>query len=205
LFWRIAPLLALTAGSQIAIQTLWAGPWFRDVMGLARDEVARHLLWVAVGFMIGILTIGVIADRMARRGIGPIAVMLSVQAAFFIAQFIIVMQWNEIAFPAWIATAATGQVAILAYPWFAEHVGNELAGRSNAAFNFAIFGVAFAVQYLVGVIIGFFPATPTGYDADAYSWAFGIFLALQLLALGWYFIEPRIRVSDIGYGQSSSR
>ena len=32
-FWRLAPLLATTAGSHIAIQTLWAGPWFRDVAG----------------------------------------------------------------------------------------------------------------------------------------------------------------------------
>ena len=33
LFWRVAPLLGLTSGVQIGIQTLWAGPWFRDVMG----------------------------------------------------------------------------------------------------------------------------------------------------------------------------
>ena len=40
LFWRIAPLLGLTSGVQIGIQTLWAGPWLRDVMGLTREEVA---------------------------------------------------------------------------------------------------------------------------------------------------------------------
>ena len=30
-FWRLAPVLGLTAGTHIAIQTLWAGPWFSDV------------------------------------------------------------------------------------------------------------------------------------------------------------------------------
>ena len=28
-FWRLAPLMATTAGTHIAIQTLWAGPWLR--------------------------------------------------------------------------------------------------------------------------------------------------------------------------------
>ena len=51
--------------------TLWTGPWFRDVMGLSREEVARHLLLLAVAFMVGILSVGVIADRLGRRGIAP--------------------------------------------------------------------------------------------------------------------------------------
>lgn len=58
LFWRVAPLLGLTSGVQIGIQTLWAGPWFRDVMGFSREEVARHLMWMAVAFMAGVLSVG---------------------------------------------------------------------------------------------------------------------------------------------------
>ncbi|MGH8429150.1 MAG: MFS transporter, partial [Solimonas sp.] len=68
LYWRLAPLLGLTAGVQIGIQTLWAGPWLRDVLELGRDEVARHLLWMAVAFMIGILSVGFVIDRLGRRG-----------------------------------------------------------------------------------------------------------------------------------------
>ena len=43
-FWKLAPLLATTAGSHIAIQTLWAGPWFRDVAGLPPIGVANYLM-----------------------------------------------------------------------------------------------------------------------------------------------------------------
>ena len=205
LFWRIAPLLALTSGSQIAIQTLWAGPWFRDVMGLSRDDVARHLLWVAMAFTAGILSLGVIADRLGRLGVSPIRVMLTAQLVFFIAQAVIVLQTAALVVPAWLLSAATGQVAIIAYPWFAEHVGNELAGRSNASINFAMFAAAFAIQYLIGVIIGFFPPTATGYGALSYSWAFGTFLVLQLLALAWYLLAPHLSARDFSYGQSGSR
>jgi len=186
LFWRIAPLLGLSSGVQIGIQTLWAGPWMRDVMGFSREEVARHLLFMAVAFMVGILSVGVIADRLARRGIGPMQVMLGFNLLYFAAQAVIVLRVEGLMFPAWLFVAAFGQVAVLAFPWFAAHIGKELAGRANATINFTMFVAAFASQYLVGLIIGLFPASGTGYSPQGYSWAIGIFLAAQLLAYGWY-------------------
>ena len=90
--------------------------------------------------------------------------------------------------PAWLAVAAFGQVAILAFPWFAARAGKDLAGRSNATINFTMFVAAFCAQYVVGLIIGLFPATANGYDPRGYSWAIGIFLVLQLLAFAWYLI-----------------
>ena len=188
LFWRVAPLLGLTSGIQIGIQTLWAGPWFRDVMGLTREEVARHLLFMAVAFMVGILSAGVIADRLGRRGIGPMQVLLGFNIIYFIAQAIIVFRIEGLMFPAWLGVAAFGQVAVLAFPWFAAHIGKDLAGRSNATINFAMFVAAFSSQYLVGLIIGLFPATATGYSPEGYSWAIGIFLVLQLFAFLWYLL-----------------
>lgn len=186
LFWRVAPLLGLTSGVQIGIQTLWAGPWFRDVMGQSREEVASSLLWMAVAFMVGILSVGVITDRLGRRGISPMQVMLGFNVLYFIAQALIIFRVEGMMFPAWLLVAATGQVAILAFPWFAAHIGKDLAGRSNATINFAMFVSAFASQYLVGYIIGLFPAVGQGYDPHAYSWAIGLFLLLQLLAFAWY-------------------
>jgi len=186
LFWRVAPLLGLTSGVQIGIQTLWAGPWLRDVMGFSREEVARHLLWMAVAFMVGILSVGVVADRLGRRGISPMRVMLGFNLLYFLAQGIIVFRVEGLMFPAWLMVSAFGQVAVLAFPWFASHIGKELAGRANASINFTMFVSAFASQYLVGLIIGLFPATASGYSPEGYSWAIGIFLAAQLLAYLWY-------------------
>lgn len=186
LFWRIAPLLGLTSGVQIGIQTLWAGPWLRDVMGYSREEVARHLLFMAASFMVGILSVGVIADRLGRRGVSPMQVMLGCNTIYFAAQFVIVFRIEGLMFPAWMMLAAFGQVAVLAFPWFAAHIGKELAGRANATINFTMFVSAFASQYLVGLIIGLFPASGTGYSPEGYSWAIGAFLAAQLLAFAWY-------------------
>ena len=196
LFWRIAPLLALTAGSTVALQTLWAGPWLRDVMGLAPHDVARSLFWMAASFMVGIFLIGVVADRLQKRGVSPMTVLLGFVIANLVAQSIIVLQVKALSFPAWCVISAVGQVAILAYPWFAQRVGPGLAGRSNASINFAMFLVAFAAQAFVGVVIGWFPQSAAGYDPNSYIWAFGLLLALEFLALFWYLFVPIASLKD---------
>ncbi|MGB9142035.1 MAG: MFS transporter [Aestuariivirga sp.] len=196
LFWRIAPLLGLTAGTAIALQTLWAGPWFRDVLGFARPEVARSLLWMAIAFMVGIFVVGLVADRLQKRGISPVTVMLGFILTHLVAQGAIVLQVKTLALPAWLILSAFGQAAILSYPWFAARVGAGLAGRSNATINFAMFLVAFAAQAFVGVVIGWFPQSAAGYDPRSYTWAFGLLLALEILALFWYLFAPLASLKD---------
>jgi MFS family permease len=148
--------------------------------------VGRHLLFMAAAFMVGIFTAGLIADRLGKRGIGPMQVMLGFTLLYLAAQVLIVFRVEGLMFPAWLMVAAFGQVAVLAFPWFAARIGRELAGRANASINFSMFVVAFAAQYLVGFIIGLFPASATGYSPEGYSWALGFFLVAQVFALLWY-------------------
>jgi MFS family permease len=198
LFWRLAPLLALTGGTHIAIQTLWAGPWFRDVAGLDRMAVASHLMVVAIAFLIGILSSGVIADWLGRRGIDLLTTMLGFLAIFFVAQVAVVLQLNSLTLPIWFLFGMFGQVAVLAYPWLSSHYGAALSGRTNTAVNLLLFLTAFAVQYAIGAIIDLFPPTATGgYSPEGYRWAFGAFLVLQLLALAWYLAGRRALLAGV--------
>ena len=165
-------------------------------MGLGPHDVARSLFWMAASFMIGIFLIGVVADRLQRRGIGPMTVLLGFVIANLVAQAVIVLQVKGLAFAAWCVVSAAGQAAILAYPWFAARVGPGLAGRSNATINFAMFLVAFAAQAFVGLVIGWFPQSAAGYDPHSYIWAFGLLLALEFLALFWYLFVPLASLKD---------
>ena len=126
-FWRLVPLLATTAGAHIAIQTLWAGPWFRDVAGMDRDTVAVHLMIVAIAFMAGILLSGAVADWFIRRGVHILSVMNGFLAAFLISEALIILQIESLILPAWILFGMTGQLAILAYPWLSSHYGIALS------------------------------------------------------------------------------
>ena len=81
-FLRLAPILGLSAGTNIAMQTLWAGPWWRDIGGLDRTGVAHHLLWMAVAFFAGILLTGAVTDRMVQRGMSTLDVLFGFLLAF---------------------------------------------------------------------------------------------------------------------------
>lgn len=186
-FWRLAPLLAATAGAHIAIQTLWAGLWFRDVAGMDRDGVANHLMVVAAAFMIGILLSGAVADWFVRRGVHILSVMNGFLAAFLVAEALIFLQVESLMLPAWLLFGMTGQVAILAYPWLSSYYGVALSGRANTAMNLLIFATAFLTQYAIGEIIDLFPSSVEGaYEPRAYRLGFGLCLAVQIIALVWY-------------------
>ncbi|MDH3595567.1 MAG: MFS transporter [Rhodospirillales bacterium] len=188
-FWRLAPLLATSAGTHIGIQTLWSGPWFRDVAGFDRSGVATHLMYMAIAFLVGILLSGAVADWFVRRGVDLLTVMICFLLIFFCVELAIVLQWTSVTLLLWVVFGMTGQAAILAYPWLASYFGAELSGRANTAMNLLIFMSAFGVQYAIGEIIDLFPTTATGgYDPRGYQIGFGIFTAAQLLALIWFFL-----------------
>jgi predicted MFS family arabinose efflux permease len=183
----LAPLLATTAGVHVAIQTLWAGPWFRDVMGVGREEVANQLFYMAAAFFFGILFTGTIADWFARRGFSLLSVMVGFQLIYLAAQAGIVLQWTEYSLILWLVFGMSGQVAILAYPWLASYFGSALSGRAHTAVNLLIFGCAFLAQYAIGAIIELYPPSGDGgYPPQSYRTAFGAFLMIQVAAMVWF-------------------
>lgn len=193
-FWALAPLLASTAGTHIAYQTLWAGPWFRDVAGLDRAGVATHLFAMAAAFFFGILFSGVVADFFVRRGASVLSVMFGFCLFYLAGQALFVLPVPySLQVVGWMIFGMSGQVAILAYPWLASYFGAKLSGRANTAMNLLIFMTAFLVQSAVGWIIDLYPRTATGgYANEAYTAAFGLFLVVQLAALAGYLARWRV-------------
>jgi predicted MFS family arabinose efflux permease len=192
-FVRLAPLLGLSAGTHIAIQTLWAGPWWRDMSGLDPAGVAQQLLIMAGAFFVGILGTGWVVDRLNRRGISTLDIMLAFLSVFFLAQALIV--FDLVRLPAWIAFGMLGQVAVLAFPWLAGHFGAQLSGRANSSMNLMIFVTAFIAQWSMGAIIDLYPRTASGgFPPEAYRAAFGTFLALEIAGLLFYLpVHARLR------------
>ena len=186
-FLALAPLLAMTAGTHIAIQTLWAGPWLRDVAGLDRTGVANTLFMMAAAFFVGILGTGAIADWFGRRKVDVLKVMLVFIILFMVAQTLIIVAPVSVAVWSWLLFGCLGQVAILAYPWLSSHFGGALSGRANTAMNLVIFASAFAIQFAIGALIDLYPRNATGgYPPEAYRMAFGVFLGAQVAMLGLF-------------------
>ena len=194
-FLAMAPLLATTAGSHIAMQTLWVGPWFRDIGGLDRIGVANSLLVMAAMFIVSILLSGVIADRLARRGYSLLTTMQGFLAIYFAVQVVLLFnpQDHTVSIVLWSLFGMTGHVAVISFPWLARYFGSALSGRANTAANLLMFAWAFIAQYGIGAVIGFYPTSASGgYTPEAYSVAFGIVLAVQVVCLVWYLANRRL-------------
>ncbi len=188
-FWRVAPLSATCAGTTWAMQSLWAAPWLSDVDGLPAAEVTSHLLIMAVALCSAAVPLGMIADRLRRRGIGP-QVPLGVVATMVVAaQLALILRWPVPSWLCWSIVAAAGSAPVLSYAILADFFPKEIAGRANGALNLFHFGGAFAVQYLIGVILALWPSQGGHYPAVAYQVAFGLNLSLQAAALVWFVVS----------------
>lgn len=192
-FWRIAPMVAIMSGAFIAIQTLWAGRWLSDVAGLDRASVADVLLFMAIGFVIGSLTTGWIADRAQRHGLTIELVVGCSFLVFAVSQLLVIVQAPIPPVLSWILFGFAGQAGNLGYATLAAHFGIGAAGRAQSTANLLLFATAWALQWGIGAILDLFPGQTQGsVDPVGYCWAFGIVLALQILAAMWY-LRPNRR------------
>jgi len=190
-FWRLAPLSMLVMSSHMAIQGLWAGTWMRDIAGLDRMAVADHLFWVAVGMVAGFLSLGTLAYRLSRLGISPQRVALGGMVVFMLLLFLIASGYRGATLPLWIAFGFFGTAGNLSYALLSQSFPRALAGRVNTALNLLVFVGAFAMQWGLGALIGLWPLATGGYAQAGYATAFGLVLALQVAALGWFWYAGR--------------
>lgn len=194
-FWRITPLAATVHAGFLGIQSLWAGPWLRDVAGLDRAAVADHLFALAAAMVVGALGLGAVAGRLERRGI-PLLAFVTVGAVMLVGIQIAIASGLAAAWPlaAWIVFGLSGGFGALYYASLTREFPPELAGRVVTSVNFLTFFGAFVVQYGVGWIIDFYPPTGgEGYAPDAYVTAFGVVAAAQIAALAWFLAGRRRR------------
>ena len=152
-FWRLAPLSASCIGTAWALQGLWAAQWLADVDGLDRAGVVQHLFIMAVALSVGAIGLGIAADRLRRRGVGP-EVLLGLVATVFIAiQLALILRLPLPSYMLWSGVAATGAATVLSYAILAEYFPKELTGRANGALNLFHIAAAFAVQYATGLVV----------------------------------------------------
>src|SRR6266853_1459443 len=190
--WRLAPLSASCIGTAWALQGLWAAQWLKDVEGLDRTGVVFHLFAMAVALSLGAILLGVAADRVRRRGVGPEVLLGLVAAAFIATQFALILRLPLPSYLQCAVVAAVGAATVLSFAILAEYFPKQLAGRANGALNLFHIAAAFAVQYTTGVVLQHWTPEAGHYPEIAYQTAVALNLALQVAAWIW-FMFPRVR------------
>ena len=190
-FWRVAPLSSIGIGASWSLQGLWAAPWLRDVDGLDRASVVRHLIVMAVAVCVSALLLGVVADRLRRRGVKTELVLAATLGVSMTAQAAVLLQWPVPSYLIWATIAAAGAATVLSFAILAEYFPKEMSGRANAALNLLHVGGAFVLQCATGLIIEQWPETLGAYPAEAHKAAMAALVVLQLAALAWFALPRR--------------
>jgi MFS family permease len=185
-FLRLAPLSAACIGSSWAQQSLWAAPWLADVEGLDRQSLMTQLFIMALGISLGALLLGVMADRLRKRGITAEVLLAAMGGVFIVAELAVILRVPMPSLLPWCVVSVMGAATVLSYAMIADYFPQGLAARANGALNLAHFGAAFAVQYGIGLIIGQWSSQDGHYPLIAYQLAFGLSVAFQAAALLWF-------------------
>lgn len=185
-FWRLAPMSATCIGTSWAIQGLWATPWLTEVEGFERAIVVEHLVVMAIALCCSAIALGVAADRLKQRGITSETLFGVTAALFMLTQLAVVLRWPVPSYVSWVLIAAAGAGTVLSYAILPEYFPKEASGRANSALNQLHLSFAFAVQWLIGVVVDQWPSPDDRHPIEAYQVAFGINLAFQALAFAWF-------------------
>lgn len=187
-FLKMVIVNILTQSGFIAIQTLWAGPWFNRVLGMDPGESARALLALNFTMMMAYLGLGWLMPWIARSGWTIVSIigvsgiaMIAVEATIATVH----APWTWVLFPL---------LGLVSTPFtlVQSHVSltfpAALTGRAFTAFNLLVFSGVFISQWLFGVGVdvskGFGLAEPDAFRATLIGWACLQMLGMAVL-FGW--------------------
>jgi predicted MFS family arabinose efflux permease len=194
-FWKLGLLVIAGQGVFMSLQSLWIAPWLKDVVGLARADIGRHLLMVALGMIVGAAMWGGVADWLSRRGVDTVKVVLGGVGASLVVLALLALGVKSGTLALMFALTLFSQAQALVYAILSKEFPLELSGRVISTLNFLVFLSAFAVQWGTGLIINLWPAEAGGYAPAGYAAAFGTCFALLLVPYTLLLLSRRSVVS----------
>lgn len=187
LFHRVAPLTMISQGVFQAVQGLWAGPFLRDVAGADRLTAANAVALIGLGMVLGYWLSGVGARWLAERGVALTMTAGIGMLGFMAIQVFILCRAPAPDWLLWSVYGFFGGSGVVSYATLNAAFPPHMAGRVSTALTLAIFGSAFFFQMSIGVVVGWWPTSATGfYSAEGHRAAWIIMLAMQLATFAWY-------------------
>lgn len=185
-FWQLAFLNLSVVGSFFAYQSLWMGPFLRGSLRLSPTSASNMLFVLSAASILGYLISGWLASRLGLvKSISLMSALLfGVQLSFaFLGQ----ASPNALLVVLLIAFGFVGAFNIIIFSHVRHLFPDNVLGRVFAFINFFGFsGIAF-MQWLLGLIIGRYPLTPTGaYAPEAFQVVFVLTACLGLLSVTLY-------------------
>jgi len=191
-FWRYAPFGFAQIGGFMAVQSLWSIAWLIHVNGYTRAEAANHQAAMSVAMLVSYALIGLLATRLARRGIGTLHLMAGGMALSLFTLLLIITQATDQHYALWVAYGVFSSFGTLSYSQTAAGFPVALSGRANTTYNLMAFIGAFSLQWGMGGIIDLRHAQG-GSEASGYRDAFIALFVVQLSAYAWLLLGGKRR------------
>jgi len=150
-FWRAAGLAVATTGVVFALQSLWAGPYLSDGVGLTQLSTGNVLAAFGVGVSAGYLMLGALAER-----IGTARTLAIVTAAFVACQaFLSTLPaaGGGLLIAAFVLLGLSGASSALLFARMRAAFPASLTGRAVTALNLFMFAGGFALQSGLGLVL----------------------------------------------------
>ncbi len=152
-FRQMLPIGFVNYGGMVAVQTLWAGPWMVKVAGYTPQEAAAGLFGINLSMLCTFWLWGVVNPHLARRGLRPERLIAWGLPSSFVVLTAIVWLGAGAGWELWALFCVTSTFVSLSQPAVALALPPEAAGRALSAYNLAIFGGVFGVQWGIGLLI----------------------------------------------------
>lgn len=182
---RFAPLGFAVIGGFLAVQGLWATAWLTTISGLGPAAAAQHLAVMNLAMLATFVGLGLVAGRLAHRGISPLHLLVGGLGLSLASLLSILVEVDAPTAVLWATYGVGSCFGTLSYTQMARGFPLALAGRAHTAFNLAVFAGAFSIQWGFGVLLD--ALTTAGFArADALRAALGGLWCLQVLAYAWF-------------------
>lgn len=188
-FWYFSPLTAVFSGGFMAIQGLWAVPWFIQVDGLTREAAAQNLFGIAVASLLSFFAMAAFSTKLIRRGIKPDTLMAALLAVAWVSLVLITAGIGP-PLPLWAISSFCASTVTLGYAALGNYFAPALFGRVSTALNLAAFVGAFSLQWGLGVLVDLFVAAQWPLT-QAFRGAFAVMATLQLFSWIWFVVQGR--------------
>jgi MFS family permease len=196
-FWRITPVFTASQAAFIGIQTLWIGPWLRDVAGQDATTRGTSMMLVTVAMTVGFMTSGMTAGALAKRGISNMAAATWSMVALLLSILCLMVMplgWLPVTAAssvlAWGVFAFLGTYAIIYFPVLTGAYPLHLSGRVTTSVNFIMFVTVFLTQWGFGRVLDAWPRTASGgYAPAGYALAFSVVAGMLAVSLVWLLVS----------------
>ena len=191
---RIVPVCIFTIGGFSAMQTLWAGPWLTQTLGLSPSEASMVLLYLNASLMVSYLVMGTASPWLLRAGLS-LAKQSLIALIWIPLVFSLMIVWqSQASWICWLLFAPVIPAMFLLQTQAALAFPGHVAGRILTTSNLMIFIGTFLVQWAIGLAVDTFNKFGMT-QTSALRMAFTCLVVLQILSLIWFVMRKPERIT----------